>query len=139
MTISDRELSLLRSGYVLSYAGAGTADGRTAEVVTAERPDGTLAAKFWLDGQTKLPLRREVLVDGSRILSEDAFLSLSVGASQLHGMPAADARPWTGQLTVGGLAALAAKGWPLPGDTVGGLALFQSSETPSKSGKIVEL
>jgi hypothetical protein len=139
LSVTSPMLSLMRRNYTITYDGHSAVDGRAALLVTVRRPGGSPVARYWIDAATKLPLRREVLVDGSRILSEDAFLSLSVGAGQLHGMPAADARPWTGQLTVGGLAALAARGWPLPGDTVGGLSLFQSSETPSKSGKIIEL
>jgi hypothetical protein len=139
LSVTSPLLALMRRNYVITYDGRSEVDGRPALLVAVRYPGGGLAARYWIDSATKLPLRRELFVDGSRILSEDAFLSLSVGDSQLHGMPAADARPWTGQLTLGGLAGLAAKGWPLPGDTVGGLALFQARETITKSGPIVEL
>jgi sigma-E factor negative regulatory protein RseB len=139
LSVTSPLLALMRRNYVITYDGRSAVDGRPALLVAVRHPDGSLAARYWIDSATKLPLRRELFVDGSRILSEDAFVSLSVGDSQLHGMPAADARPWTGQLTLGGLAGLAAKGWPLPGDTVGGLALFEARETVTKSGQIIEL
>jgi sigma-E factor negative regulatory protein RseB len=139
LSVTSPLLALMRRNYVITYDGRSAVDGRPALLVAVRHPDGSLAARYWIDSATKLPLRRELFVDGSRILSEDAFVSLSVGDSQLHGMPAAEARPWTGQLTLGGLAGLAAKGWPLPGDTVGGLALFEARQTVTKSGQIIEL
>jgi sigma-E factor negative regulatory protein RseB len=139
LSVTSPLLALMRRNYVISYVGRSAVDGRPALLVAVRHPGGSLAARYWIDSATKLPLRRELFVDGSRILSEDAFLSFSVGSSQLRDMPPADARPWTGQLTLGGLASLAAHGWPLPGDTVGGLTLFESREAATKSGKIVEL
>lgn len=139
LSVTSPLLALMRRNYVITYDGRSAVDGRPALLVAVRHPDGSLAARYWIDSATKLPLRRELFVDGSRILSEDAFVSLTVGDSQLHGMPAAEARPWTGQLTLGALAGLAAKGWPLPGDTVGGLALFEARETVTKSGQIIEL
>jgi len=139
LSVTSPLLALMRRNYVITYGGRSSVDGRPALLVAVRHPGGGLAARYWIDSATKLPLRRELFVDGSRILSEDAFVSLSVGDGQLDGMPAPDARPWTGQLTLAGLAGLAAKGWPLPGDTVGGLALFEAREKVTKSGQIVEL
>lgn len=139
LSVTKPLLALMRRNYVITYDGRSSVDGRPALLVAVRHPGGGLAARYWIDSATKLPLRRELFVDGSRILSEDAFLSLNVGDSQLHGMPTAGARPWTGQLTLGGLASLAAKGWPLPGDTVGGLALFEARQTATKSGQIIEM
>ncbi len=42
-------VQLLESHYVVAYAGSGSADDRTAQVIEAWRPDGSLAARFWLD------------------------------------------------------------------------------------------
>jgi hypothetical protein len=139
MTVTSPLLALMRANYVLTYSGRATVDGRAAQVIEVRRRTGGLAARFWLDAATKLPLRREVFDADARILSEDALIGLSVGASQLQGMPSADAQPWTGQLTTAGLAGLRASGWPLPRAMPGGLALFRSTETSTKSGKVVEL
>jgi sigma-E factor negative regulatory protein RseB len=139
MTVTSPLLALMRANYVLTYSGRATVDGRPAQVIEVRRRTGGLAARFWLDAATKLPLRREVFDADARILSEDALIGLSVGASQLQGMPSADAQPWSGQLTTAGLAGLRVKGWPLPRAMPGGLALFRSTETSTKSGKVVEL
>jgi sigma-E factor negative regulatory protein RseB len=138
MTITPPLLALMRANYVITYSGRGAVDGRPAQVVEVRRPDGGLAARFWLDAATKLPLRREVFTSNARIFSEDAFIGLSVGG-QMHGMPSAAGLPWSGTLTAAGRAALRAKGWPLPRAMTGGLALFKATETATKSGKVVEL
>jgi hypothetical protein len=139
MTITPPLLALMRVNYQLTHTGSGTVDGRPAEVVEVRRHDGSLAARFWLDAATKLPLRRELFDAGAAIFSEDAYIGLSVGADQLGDMPSADALPWTGQLTADRLAALRANGWPLPSALAGGLALFAATETATTSGQVVDL
>jgi sigma-E factor negative regulatory protein RseB len=137
MTISDRELSLLRSGYVLSYAGAGTADGRTAEVVTAKRPDGSLAAKFWLDGQTKLPLRRQLFDDRARLVSDIAFAQLRTGTTALSPAPGLGAKSWGQPLDMADIVSMRARGWPLPAELPAGMVLFTASQSATSAGKVV--
>ncbi len=58
------------------YAGPGSADSRTAQVVEAWRDDGSLAARFWLDDATKLPLERVVFDSAARVISQDVFLNV---------------------------------------------------------------
>jgi sigma-E factor negative regulatory protein RseB len=139
MTITPPLLTLLRANYQLTYTGSGTADGRPAEVVEVRRHDGSLAARFWLDVATKLPLRRELFDADAAIFSEDAYIGLSVGADQLGDMPSADVLPWAGQLTADGLAALQSNGWPVHSALAGGLTLFAATETVTASGKVAEL
>jgi sigma-E factor negative regulatory protein RseB len=139
MTVTEPLLALMRLNYVITYVGPSAVDGRAAQLVEVRRRNGSLAAKFWLDSATKLPLRRELFDSGAQIFSEDAFIGLSVGRARLGAMPAADAQPWSGQLTAAGAAALRGQGWPLPGATMDGLSLFKSAQTSTKSGKVVEL
>ena len=58
--VTTQLVRLLEAHYIVAYAGAGSADNRAAQVVEAWREDGSLAARFWLDEETKLPLEREV-------------------------------------------------------------------------------
>jgi sigma-E factor negative regulatory protein RseB len=138
LTLTSPLLALMRKNYVISYGGPSDVDGRPAQMVEVRHPGGALAARFWVDTATKLPLRRE-LIDGGALLSEDAFLELSVGTRQLDGMPKADAHPWSGRLTARDRAHLKARGWPLPATSVAGLSLFQATQKSTKSGKVVEL
>jgi sigma-E factor negative regulatory protein RseB len=139
LAVTPALVTLMRASYLLTYAGRGAVDGRPAQLVQVRRPGGGLAARFWIDDATRLPLRRELFDDHARIFSEDAFVGLSVGASQLQGMPSADAEPWTARLTAGRRAALRAQGWPLPAAMAGGLALLKSTELTTKSGPILGL
>ncbi len=137
--VSDRLLLLLQSNYQVVYAGHGSAAGRPALVVEVRRPDGGLAARFWIDAATKLPLRREMFAANARMISEDAFTTLELGARGLDGMPASAAAPWAGQLDRARLAALRARGWPLPRQLPGNLVLFAASQTSGRSGPVIDL
>jgi sigma-E factor negative regulatory protein RseB len=139
LAMSSRLLALMQVNYQIVYDGTGSADNRSAQVVELWRPDGSVAARFWLDTATKLPLRREIFDSHARMISEDAYIDLDVGAAGLAGMPGTDARPWTGQLDSAGLTALRALGWPLPARLPGNLALFDASETSTRSGEVVDL
>ena len=70
-------VQLLESHYVVAYAGAGSAGNRTAQVVEAWRADGSLAARFWLDDATKLPLEREVYDSAAHVIGRDVFIDVS--------------------------------------------------------------
>ena len=69
-------VQLLETHYVVVYAGAGLAVDRTAQVVEARRADGSLAARFWLDDATKLPLEREVFDTAAHVISRDVFINV---------------------------------------------------------------
>ena len=137
--ISGQLLVLMQANYQVIYTGDGTADNRPAQIVEVRRPDGGLAARFWLDTATKLPLRRETFDTNARVISEDAFINLTVGEQGLADMPAATVRPWSGQLGPSELAALRARGWPLPERLPGNLVMFASDETSAQSDEIVDL
>ncbi len=137
--ISGQLLILMQANYQVAYAGDGQADNRPARIVEVRRPGGQLAARFWLDAATSLPLRRELFDTSARVISEDTFINLTVGAASLTGMPAAAARPWAGKLGAAGLAALQAQGWPLPGELPGNLELFAAQRTSTQAGQVVDL
>ena len=137
--LSGQLLVLMQANYEVVYTGHGNADNRPARIVEIRQPSGKLAARFWLDAATKLPLRRELFDTNARVISKDAFIKLTVGASGLADMPVAAARRWAGRLDESGLAALRAKGWPLPSRLPGNLMLFGSDQTSTQSGQVVDL
>jgi sigma-E factor negative regulatory protein RseB len=137
--VSDQLLVLLQSNYRVVYAGRSSAAGRPALVVEVQRLGGGLAARFWLDAATKLPLRREIFASGSHLVSEDAFINLQVGDLGLAAMPAPAAAPSTARLDQARLTALRAKGWPLPGQLPGNLMLFAATQTAAPSGPVIDL
>jgi sigma-E factor negative regulatory protein RseB len=139
LCVSSQLLILLESNYRVVYAGRGSAAGRKAVVVEARQLGGGLAARFWLDATTKLPLRREIFTSGAHMVSEDGFISLQMGASGLGAMPAPAAAPWAARLDQARLTALRASGWPLPSQLPGNLVLFSATETSAHSGRVINL
>jgi sigma-E factor negative regulatory protein RseB len=137
--VSPQLLRLLQANYQVVYAGPGSAAGHTALVVEVRRPGGGVAARFWLDATTKLPLRREIFAADTHVISEDAFTDLELGDRGLSDMPSAAVAPSAVQLGQGSLTALRARGWPLPAQLPGNLALFGATATATSSGQAVGL
>lgn len=139
LDVSPQMLALMEANYQIGYSGRGTADSRSADIVELRRRDGSLAATFWLDSATKLPLRREIYTDGARMVSVDAFVDLQIGRHGIGSMPTAGAQPWGSQLDLVKLTALRAGGWPVPGSLAGNLALYRASETTAQAGQVLDL
>jgi sigma-E factor negative regulatory protein RseB len=135
--VSQQLLNLLRSNYQVLYVGQGTVASRGALLVEVRRPGGGLAARFWLDAVTKLPLRREIFSPGTQMISEDAFTDLQLGNRVLGDAPAVAAVPWATELDSTMLAALRARGWPLPGQLPDNLVLFTATRTSTRYGQVV--
>jgi sigma-E factor negative regulatory protein RseB len=134
---------LLESHYLVAYAGGGSAGSRTAQVVEAWRADGSLAARFWLDDATKLPLEREVFDSSAHVVSQDVFIDVSF--ANRASAPASARRstgpqgPWTDPLSHGQLLALRTRGWQIPSQLPGGLSLFTGAEMDAGTGTVLDL
>ena len=76
--LSPTLVGLLDAHYVAVYTGPGSATGRPASVVEVCRPDGAVAARFWLDDATKLPLRRELYGHDARVISVAGLAGLKI-------------------------------------------------------------
>ncbi len=140
--VTEETLGLLADNYRVVAAGSGSASGRPAAIVEAHRDDGTLAARFWLDIATKIPLRRELFDGQARMINENTFIDLDLGRrAAAYSMPilsTASSRPWN-SLTPADLAGLRAGGWPLPGRLPGGLTLFSARRATTRSGPVLQL
>jgi sigma-E factor negative regulatory protein RseB len=143
-------VQLLESHYVVAYAGTGSADNRTAQVVEAWRADGSIAARFWLDDATKLPLEREVFDTAAHVIGQDVFIDVSfatpgtspqqsAAASAAARVSAAPQGPWTDPFSRRQLLALRSRGWLVPDELPGGLSLFTGAETLADTGAVLDL
>jgi sigma-E factor negative regulatory protein RseB len=141
-------VQLLESHYVVSYAGTGSADSRTAQVVEAWRGDGSIAARFWLDDATKLPLERVVFDKASHVIGQDVFIDVSFAnpaASPQQAAPASarvsagQQGPWADPLPRDELPALRARGWQVPSGLPSGLSLFTGARTQAGTGTVLDL
>jgi len=143
-------IQLLTSHYLVAYAGRGSADNRTAQVVEAWRADGSIAARFWLDDATKLPLEREVFDPAAHVIGQDVFIDVSFatpGSSPLQPVAksasarvsAAPQGPWTDPFTRRQMLALRDGGWQVPAELPGGLSLFTGAKTQADTGAVLDL
>ena len=136
--LTSQLVALLGSNYDLAYLGASSADNRAALLVEATREDGSLAARFWLDSATKLPLRREVFDSRAHLIGEDVFINLTIGSSGSTA-PVVTSASAVRQLTAVDVTQMRAAGWPVPGQLPGKLALFEAGETSTSSGTVLDL
>ena len=134
---------LLETHYIVAYEGPGLADNRAAQVVDARRSDGSLAARFWLDDATRLPLEREVFDTSAHVISEDVFVNVQIVGqgpvvAPVDGL-AVPQDPWPNPLSASQLLALRDRGWLVPPGLPGGLSLFTGAQAATSSGNVIDL
>jgi hypothetical protein len=143
-------VSLLSKHYIALYWGDGSVVGRSASVVELYRADGTIAARYWLDNQTMVPLRRELFDMSGQVISEDSFARIQFGPftlPQFAGMSTSTAQSSVPAASGWGTAAspakfltsLAKQGWSVPAASPGGLPLYAAASTTTASGEVVDL
>jgi sigma-E factor negative regulatory protein RseB len=137
-------IQLLETNYVLSYVGTRTTGGRPAQVVEAWRGDGTLAAEFWLDTATKLPLERKVYDESSQLVSMGTFAPGQIGTTTAMPVSVASPEPsatfaWSYPIAPPQLLTFARQGWVVPPALPGGLTLFTGGETETPTGPVLDL
>jgi sigma-E factor negative regulatory protein RseB len=132
-------VALLAANYRASLAGQSWVAGRLTREVVLRHANGTLAARFWLDSATKLPLRREMFDTTSREISEDSFMTLRLGSTAVARAPVTASMPRSRPLANVQLARLRSAGWPLPGQLPGGLTLVRANETGASSAPVIDL
>ncbi|MGH3124792.1 MAG: sigma-E factor regulatory protein RseB domain-containing protein [Streptosporangiaceae bacterium] len=139
MTMTSQMVALLAENYRVFLAGRGQVAGRAVQELVLRHRDGRLAARFWLDSVTKLPLRRETFDGRARMVSDDVFVSLKLGSPAAAAVPRTASVPGGKPLAGAQLARLRAAGWPLPAQLPGQLTLVRASETGGPSGAVVDL
>jgi sigma-E factor negative regulatory protein RseB len=139
MTMTSQMVALLAENYQVFLAGRGLVAGRPVRELVLRHRDGRLAARFWLDNVTKLPLRRETFDGDARMVSDDVFVSLKLGSATAAAGPRTASAPGSTPLAGGQLARLRTAGWPLPAQLPGQLTLVRASETGGRSDMVVDL
>jgi hypothetical protein len=138
LSITPRMLGLLRANYLMEYTGTGTSSSRPALIVAIRRRDGSLAARYWLDQLTGLPLRREIFDSRGHLVSEGAFIDLQIGDRDVGLVPPPKTHAWLAQPTAASLVTLRRHGWTLPALLAGNLTLVGMTRAASGSGPIVD-
>jgi hypothetical protein len=138
LTLSPWMLALMRSNYVIEYAGAGTASGRAALIVTLRRRGGGLAAQYWLDQATSLPLRRQVFDRAGHLVNEGVFVDLKIGNGTVGAAPVPGQQAWSSSPSTAAIASLRRQGWYLPTGLGSDLALVAVTTSRTSSGVVVD-
>jgi sigma-E factor negative regulatory protein RseB len=146
--ITKSLVALLGKHYVAVYRGAGAVAGRPAAVVELYRFDGSLAALYWLDRETTVPLRRELFDTSENVISEDSFTRVQfgafavprfAGAAERQPQPAAQPA-WVAEASPARfVASLSGRGWLLPVTLPGGLPLYAAASTDLAGGNVADL
>lgn len=138
--LSGTTLRLLAAQYRLATARGGSVVGRETRVVQARRGDGSIAARFWIDRETGLLLRREVQDRQGRVVRASAFIQLGfAGPDRLSDSPPAVPQPWSDRLRSAEVAALRARGWTLPSELPGQLMLVAARRGTVRGQEVVHL
>lgn len=136
-------VSLLRSSYALIPEGAEPVAGRPADRVAAYTPAGVLAARYWFDRSSGLPLAREVRDRAGRSLTERTFTSVAIGDPSLlpRHLPVATTAGWTDSATGVAPAPLESQGWKCPASvaSASGLTAFDAMVVDTAHGPILQL
>jgi sigma-E factor negative regulatory protein RseB len=130
--------------YVAVYQGHGSAAGKSASIVEVYRFDGSLAARYWLDRKTMVPLRRELYDTTDKVISEDSFVQVQYGALNQQAQAAESAQPAQSAWVAASppatyLTSLTGQGLRVPATLPGGLPLYKAASTRAASGEIVDL
>ena len=117
-------------------------------MVELYRFDGSLAALYWLDRKTTVPLRRELFDTSENVISEDSFTRVQFGAFAVprftgaaqRQSPLAAQPAWVAAASPARfLASLSGQGWPLPATLPGGLPLYAAASTEIAGGEVADL
>jgi sigma-E factor negative regulatory protein RseB len=133
-------VGLIGRNYLAVYRGIGTAVGRSAQIVELYRSDGSLAARFWLDKKTLVPLQRDVYDTSRQLVSEEAFVQVRFGSLDAAPAAAPVQQTWAGVAVPAKLLLqLDSSGWQLPATLPGGLSLYEAAQSGLGAGEVVDL
>lgn len=134
-------VALLGRHYVAVYTGTGSAIDRQAQIVELLRGDGSIAARFWLDSKTGVPLQRDVFDTSAQLVGVDQFVQVQFGAlAGPPGAPTTVRSAWSRVTAPAGLLlSLNRGGWQLPAALPGGLTLYQAARSQTGAGEVVDL
>jgi sigma-E factor negative regulatory protein RseB len=139
--VDEATLALLARNYEAEVQGRGRVAGRETDVVVVRKPGLSPQARFWLDTETHLPLRREVYDADGRVLRASAFVDVELAEPSADDIPSSIDRPEaSGELLdVAALGELRDDDWLLPEQLPGGLELVDARMSGDGDERIVHL
>jgi sigma-E factor negative regulatory protein RseB len=147
--VTGAQVTLLGKHYVAVDRGAATSGGRPATIIEVYRFDGSLAARFWLDARTRVPLQREDFDTADKLVSDESFTQVRFGpltvpptaaATEGQALAPSSASAWVAASSPATLVASVAKrGVRLPGTLLAGLPLYAAGWSGTGAGQVTDL
>jgi sigma-E factor negative regulatory protein RseB len=137
-------VALLARHYSLAGVPASRVAGRETDVVEARRPGPgeAVVARFWLDRDSGLVLRREVYDSRGRVIRASAFVDVTVTpereAAGPGGVDGASGRAWAKEMDDTQVRRMRSRGWDCPDELPGPLPLVDARRG-GEQGDIVHL
>lgn len=131
-------LALLGRSYRLVLGDRAVVAGRRTQEVRAERADGSVAARFWIDSATGLLLRRDIVSSAGSVVRTSALVQLTLGAASPEHLPAMLPAAGGRALSDGDLDDWRGRGWPCP-RVLAGLSLFDARTVPQSADSVLHL
>ncbi|OLT25588.1 transcriptional regulator [Nocardiopsis sp. CNR-923] len=126
--LDGRLLRMLEDTYRVTDAGPAELDGRAVRLVEADRSDGSVAGRFWVDADTGLLVGRTVYEESGEVALSSRLTDVRVGEGdwpvEAHG-----GEPWGDVLTPDERDALRDGDWCLPEDLTWNLRLVDARST----------
>jgi sigma-E factor negative regulatory protein RseB len=147
--VTSDQVALLGKHYVAVFRGPGTSSGLPARIIEVYRFDGSLAARFWLDARTLVPLRREDFDSADKLVSDEMFTQVRFGsltaqpAAATTDGPMSAAAAGSGWVAAGSpatlVASLAGRGVQMPGTELAGLSLYAAAWSGTGASQVTDL
>lgn len=137
--IDGQAMLLLSENYGIRLVGREEVMGRPATMVDLRRADGGLAARFWIDDASKLPLQREVRDGTGRVVRASTFSSLELGRPRAGTLVRPASPPPLGRPVDTELLRMRVGGWVAPAELSAGLDLYDARMTGASAAPALHL
>lgn len=135
-SLDERLLRMLQDTYAVLDAGVTDLDGRQARLVEAERSDGTVAGRFWVDTDTGLLLGRTVYEATGEIALSVRLTGLVLGEGHWPEDAVGD-ELWGDALNAAERHDLREQGWSVPEHLAWNLRLVDARSTQYAGHRVV--
>jgi sigma-E factor negative regulatory protein RseB len=147
--VTSAQVALVGKHYVATYRGTGASSGRPASIIEVYRFDGSLAARFWIDTRTLVPLRREDFDTSDKLVNDQLFTQIRFGpvtqspaATRMEApaLAVSSGAAWVAASSPATMvASLAGRGVRLPGGVLAGLPLYAAAWSGTGAGQVTDL
>lgn len=133
-------LRLLQENFQLSVGPAALVADQRATTVDVIRPDGTVAARVWIDQATGVELGRALYASTGQLVESVRFTRVFFGVAQWPTtLPPRLPAPAGVSLDARVLTSLSQHGWPTPARLPTGYVLAQARRSRSSGGSVLHL